>query len=367
MHGIFRTARVTALAALLASAAALAVITPASATPAPAGHVYVQTNDASGNAIVSFARAADGTLTQEQTVGTGGTGIAPTSLGSQGAVALTDDGSHLLAVNAGTDDVSLLDIEADGLHLADVASVGNTPVSVAVSGDVVYVLNQGSDTIQGLRITSSDSLAPIPFSTRPLSGDGVQAAQVAFSHDGRILAVTEKATQTIDTYIVRHGFAIGPKVQASNGATPFGFQFGSDGRLYVSEAPASAASSYTVSSGGVLKTVTASLGDGQGAACWLVVSSDSRFAYVANAATANVSEFRIAAGGELTLVGDGNSGTTAPGPVDLDLTTGDGFLYVNASRSGAVNGFSVNPTDGSLTAIPALTGLAAGAAGLVAV
>lgn len=48
--------------------------------------------------------------------------------------------------------------------------------------------------------------------------------------------MTEKATQTIDTYVVGYGYAIGPKVQASNGATPFGFRFGHDGRLYVSEA-----------------------------------------------------------------------------------------------------------------------------------
>jgi hypothetical protein len=62
-----------------------------------------------------------------------------------------------------------------------------------------------------------------------------------------------EGTQTIDTYVIgQNGRASGPNVQASSGATPFGFQFGPDGRLYVSDAPASAASSYDVAADGTL-------------------------------------------------------------------------------------------------------------------
>jgi hypothetical protein len=55
---------------------------------APAGHVYVQTNAAAGNAVVSFARAADGSLSHEETVSTGGLGTSA-GLGSQASVAIT--------------------------------------------------------------------------------------------------------------------------------------------------------------------------------------------------------------------------------------------------------------------------------------
>jgi 6-phosphogluconolactonase len=365
MERISRIARLGGLAVLFVLTTLVAGIAPASASTTPAGHVYVQTNATAGNEVVSFARDADGSLTLAQTVATGGLGLGA-GLGSQASIAITADGGHLLAVNAGSDDVSLFDVDADGLHLADVERVGDRPVSVAVSGNLVYVLNQGADTIQGLRITAAGALARISFSTRPLSGSGVAAAQVAFGPNGRTLAVTEKATQTIDTYVVRSGHAIGPKVQASNGATPFGFQFGPDGRLYVSEAPASAASSYGVSAGGILKVITPSLSNGQGAACWLVVTSDGRFAYTANATTANVSQYAIGSTGALSLVG-GNAGSTPPGPVDLDLTDGDGFLYALSSGSGAITGFSVNAATGALSTIGGPTGLAAGWAGLVAV
>jgi hypothetical protein len=133
------------------------------------------------------------------------------------------------------------------------------------------------------------SLGAIRY-TRTTSNHEVPHSSPRGCNGRRPPAHVPKATQTIDTYIVRCGYAIGPKVQASNGATPLDFQFGPDGRLHISEAPASAVSSYGVSAGGTLKVITPSLSSGQGAACWLVVTSDGWFAYTANAATANVSQ-----------------------------------------------------------------------------
>ena len=241
--------------------------------------------------------------------------------------------------------------------------VGDRPVSLDVHGALVYVVNQGADTIQGVRITDEGTLTKLPKSVRALSGSGVAAAQVAFSPNGRILAVTEKATQTIDTFVLRpNGRPGAVQAQHSEGATPFGFEFGPDGRLYVSEAPTSSASSYDVAADGVIDPITSVLSNGQGAACWLVVSSDGDSAYTANAATANVSRYAIGSNGSLSLAA-GVAGTTAPGAVDLDLTDGDGFLYVLSSSSGAITGFSVNAGDGSLTGIGGASGFASGYAG----
>jgi 6-phosphogluconolactonase len=333
---------------------------------APAGHVYVQTNSAAGNAVVSFARAANGALTYEETVSTGGLGISA-GLGSQASLAITADGDHLLAVNAGSDNVSIFDITSGGLELADKQRVGDRPVSLDVHGSLVYVVNQGADTILGVRITRGGELQRLRGSRRVLSGSGVEAAQVAFSPSGRILTVTEKATQTIDTFVLRSdGRPRRVNAQHSEGATPFGFEFGPDGRLYVSEAPTSSASSYDVVTNGTIDPITSVLSNGQGAACWLVVSSDGDFAYTANAATANVSQYGIATNGALSLVA-GVAGTTAPGSVDLDFTDGDAFLYVLSSSSGAITGFSVNAASGALTGIGGASGFAAGYAGMIAV
>jgi 6-phosphogluconolactonase (cycloisomerase 2 family) len=368
MTRLTRWARATGLASILL-AVAIAAAEPAAAgrDRETSGHVYVQTNAAAGNAVVAFERHADGRLTQDETVLTGGLGTS-SGLGDQAAIAITTDHRHLLAVNAGSDDVSLFEIDDDGLELADVQPVGDRPVSVAVHENLVYVLNQGADTIEALRITDEDTLVNVPRSSRPLSTTNANAAEVGFSPDGRLLAVTEKDTQTISAYLVRpNGRAVGPNAQPSSGATPFGFQFGPDGRLYVSEAPGSAASSYDVDDAGTLSPISASVPNHQAAACWLVVTSDGRFAYTANADSANVSQYAIDAHGALSLVGDGASGATDPGPVDLDVSDGDGFLYVLNSGSGSISAFSVDPDDGSLTAIGGVSGLATGGVGLIAV
>ena len=64
------------------------------------GAVYAETNAATGNAVQQFDRARDGSLTPAGTFPTSGTGSS-TPGGRQGAVALSEDGDSLYAVNSG--------------------------------------------------------------------------------------------------------------------------------------------------------------------------------------------------------------------------------------------------------------------------
>jgi 6-phosphogluconolactonase (cycloisomerase 2 family) len=86
------------------------------------------------------------------------------------------------------------------------------------------------------------------------------------------------------------------------------------------------------------------------------VTCDGRFAYTGNAGSANVSQYTIASNGPVSLVGTGASGATTAGAVDLDVTDGDGFLYVLGSRAGAISAFSIDPCNGSLTPIAGTIG-----------
>src|SRR5262245_9162606 len=79
--------------------------------------VYTTTDAAAGNDVVIFDRAPNGTLSPAGTVSTGGTGTG-SGLGNQGAVVLA--GHWLLAVNAGSDDISVFRVDHDGLTLTDV-------------------------------------------------------------------------------------------------------------------------------------------------------------------------------------------------------------------------------------------------------
>src|SRR5438552_9717107 len=245
------------------SAASLAarITADAAADGSAPGAVYALTNRISGNAVAVFARAADGTLSAAGSVATGGTGTGA-GLGSQGALALSDDGRWLFAVNAGSNDVSVFRFGRDGLSLLDRTSSGGTrPISLTVHGHVLYVLNAGGDgNISGFALGTTGALTPISGSTRSLSGTNVGPAQVSFSPDGRRLVVTEKTTNLLDVYTVDgNGAASGPASVASAGTTPFGFAFGRHEDVFVSEAVGSASSyelgrtgSLTVVSGAVL-------------------------------------------------------------------------------------------------------------------
>jgi len=79
------------------------------------------------------------------TGGLGGTGNgvgALDPLGSQDSLVLSGDGTRVLAVNAGSNDLSVLGAGENGLKLlSKISSGGEFPNSVAVRGNLVYVLN----------------------------------------------------------------------------------------------------------------------------------------------------------------------------------------------------------------------------------
>ena len=186
--------------------------------------VYVQTNDATGNQVIAFSRAEDGALAPLGRYPTGGRGTGSPHLASAGSVVLSDDGRLLLVVNAGSDELSLFAVEPDGLRLADRAgSGGSKPTSVAVSGSLVYVLNNGTPSISGFHLADG-KLTALPDSTRPLSGADADPAQVSFTPGGGALIVTERGTNTISSYLIdERGYAQGPATIKSSGQTPYGF------------------------------------------------------------------------------------------------------------------------------------------------
>jgi 6-phosphogluconolactonase len=365
-HKVFRT---ITMFALLLSLLFVNVGVSFADTSQP-GAVYVQTNQASGNAIAIFDRSADGTLTFSGTVPTGGMGTG-SGLGSQGSVILSNDGRWLFAVNAGSSEISVFRADVNGLTLTDKASSGGTmPTSLTLHKDLLYVLNAGgSGNITGFTVDQAGQLAPLAGSTRPLSGAATAPAQISFSRDGSMLVVTERATNSIDTYVVgSDGLASGPAVHASSGMTPFGFAFTQQGALIVSEAfggaaLASAVSSYDVSNGG-LSVISASVPTGQTAACWIAVSKNGKFAYSTNAGSGTVSAYRVGTDGSISLI-EGAAGVAGEGPIDASVSNNGQYLYVLNGRTHNISAFAIQ-ADGTLISIGIFEGLPAGSAGIMA-
>ncbi|HUF47306.1 MAG TPA: hypothetical protein VMM93_05775, partial [Vicinamibacterales bacterium] len=89
------------------------------------GAVYTMTNATTGNEILVFNRRADDQLEAGSAVATGGLGTGA-GLGNQGALAMSDQGRWLFAVNAASDSVSMFRIRNNGLELVDVEPSGGT-------------------------------------------------------------------------------------------------------------------------------------------------------------------------------------------------------------------------------------------------
>jgi 6-phosphogluconolactonase len=342
------------------------------------GAVYAMTNQTSGNSIVAFHRASSGALSMVGTFSTGGLGFGSGNdpLGSQGSLILSDDGHFLLAVNAGSNNISVMQAGPPGLKLAGTFSSGGTePVSLALYKDLVYVLNAGgAPNITGFELNPDGTLRMLSGSSRPLAGGTAAGpAQVGFTPDGSFLVVTEKNTNLIDTYrVLESGVTAGPISNPSSGTTPFGFTFGRSGTLVVSEAAGgpggtSASSSYQISTvSGELSVISASVTDTQLAACWAVTTNDGRFVYLSNTGSGTLSSYAVGAGGMLTLV-NAATGVTGSGTVPLDsaITSNSEFLYVLDDGTGQVSGFRVE-SDGSLTALATAGSLPSGSQGITA-
>jgi 6-phosphogluconolactonase len=337
------------------------------------GAVFVMTNDANNNHVIAFRRNVDGSLTDRHTYSTGGRGSGGVGdpLGSQGSLVLTQDHSFLLAVNAGSGDISVFQVSGSNLNLVSVTPCrGSEPVAVAQRGHIVYILNAGAaSNVTAFHITTTGMLKVVPHSTTFLSTANSGAASLAFSPDGQTLLVTEKVTGNIDAFAIHVDGTLGPiVVTPSAGPGLFGVIFAPNGAAITTETGpsggqnASAVSSYAVSSAGTLTAISASVPTLANATCWHVVTPNGKLLYTTNPGSGTLSGFRINSDGTLTPV-DGTVLATLPaGSTDLDLAvSADGkYLYTIDSGTGSVSVLGIN-ADGTLNVLPGVSGLAANA------
>ncbi len=352
------------------SGASLGVTTPTGPIRKDAV-VYSMSNGTSGNAVMMFVSAADGTLQAAGSVETGGRGTGG-GIENQGALSLTEDGKFLLVVNPASDDFSVFRLADSGPRLlSTMPSGGKRPISISARRGLVYVLNSAgsadaADNVTGFRLNTDGTLQPIPESTLPLSATATGPAQLQISPNADLLVVTERRTNLVDVYILDvNGVPTGPIVNLSAGVQPFGFTFGSGNRIFVSEASTSSASSYTVPTDGHLRTISAAVANGQRAACWLALTPDEKFAYTANTGSSTITGYRVDLTGALELLNsDGKTATVTAGPLDLAISHNGQFLYALTGRQN-IEVLQIDPSTGSLAPLQKLSVLPAGSNGLV--
>jgi 6-phosphogluconolactonase (cycloisomerase 2 family) len=326
----------------------------------PPRAVFIQTNDPAANSIVSYQRNADGTLTQSGIFATGGKGgkalpgTESDPLASQNSLVFDPTSRMLIAVNAGSDSISVFRVHDAVLQQTQVLpSGGPFPVSIAMHGKLVYVLDAGlAGFVSGYQFDSG-RLEPIAGSTRTLGLANSNPpfflsspAQLGFTPDGRQLVVTTKTNSLVEIFHVEpDGQLAAQPTRNAEGPVPFAFTFDPADLLTLVNAGNSSLGTFRVNDDGTLTPVGAQVSDGQAAACWIVSVSD--FAYVANTGSGDISQYRVD-GGNVTLsnpiAASGVSGAT-------DMATAEGrYLYVLSGSSGSVDAYRI-AADGSLSLI----------------
>lgn len=370
------------LAVLVAAGIAAAALTtqPSAATAAvpaqhpslddrsSAGAVFVQTDDLRHNAVIAFDRGADGRLSRAGTYSTGGKGGALDGavvdpLASQGSLTLDRGHDLLYAVNGGSDTFTVFAVHGAQLQRHQVLPTrGDVPVSVSVSGDLVYVLNaRGGGSITGYRVLGHH-LVPIAGSTRSLgltpngNPEFLQTpSQVAVTPDGSAVVVATKTHGELLTFPLTNGRPSATPVVTKSGTVPFALSFDRAGRLLVVDATGFA-TSYRVKNDGTLGQVSKVGPTGQQAACWSVVVRGTL--YAANAGSNSITAFGTR-GGTLTIKATVAAGTSG-GPVDLAASRHGRYLYQLNGATGVIDEFRVGQ-DGALTSIGTVaTGLGSG-------
>ncbi|HXI15931.1 MAG TPA: beta-propeller fold lactonase family protein [Chloroflexota bacterium] len=379
-------------AALAASALTLrgasavrAQTAPDSASGSP-GAVYAMTNELTGNRVMVYKRAADGLLTPGGSFPTGGMGSGTFENSANGLILsgqspdnLRGGNRYLFATDAGSNSVAVFAVEpqSDGLVLVDSKPSGGVrPFSVTARRNLLYVLNSGGPSgmgippnITGFRIGANGTLTPIPGSTRSVAGGSTSGvAQIGFNNQGNVLVVTERGNGAIiDTYLVDQGtgLATGPIANSTpNIMGPFGFTFTQRDQLLVCMNRGGfmglgSASSFAVPNDGVLEPISGPVDNGRSDTCWFTLTDNNKYGYVTNFQSGDISSYRVAPDGVLTLLQPIAAvvGPPESGPADEALSQDSKFLYVRVISDGTIRAFKVDQDTGVLTPIQTLAGL----------
>ena len=359
------TARMTTIGAIAAASAAL-LAGPANASPNasahhpskqadhrhashPAGAVFVQSGNLTGNTVVAYDRAAGGTLRQAGTYATGGLGgqLAGSVVdhpASQGSLAYDRPTICCTPSNAGSNTITVFAVRGDRLTRLQIRRLRrhfpgqhHFPRWAALRPQRPRRrLHPGLSAPGGALVKIPSWHRDLGFNPNASPEFTSTPGQIAFTPDGSKLIVTTKGDgQSIDVFPVG---LLGPSRTPVVTPDPAPCR----SRSPSTSGPSGDRRSRTVRAGDLLvnRDATLSLIDraptGQAATCWVTAAGHKL--YASNAGSASVSGYTDRRGA-LTALGNTS---TDPGTVDAAASSDGRYLYVQTGANGIVDEFAIS-------------------------
>lgn len=316
---------------------------PAPAPVIPPGSVYFLSNPDGINSVEAFSRnATTGFITYLGSFASGGNGT--TAIQGSQAHAVVANGSFLYAVNSGSGSFSTFRLATDGRPslLATTSSGGTRPVSIAVHGNLLFVLNQGIPTgdggplaaglagfvidADGVPVAIDDPKATYNFSPDDMPSD------VFFTGNGQRLAVLRSGANAVSSFdVAADGFLTNPQwidvgSQPVGGASAAALPWTGFAAVVKDPGAASVVSFLTQTALSIVSQVPA---DVDRDPCWAATSADGRRLWTSNFLPKSLTLYSI--GSDSTLAREGlyepATGDTGPGSLDVEGSADGRFLY----------------------------------------
>lgn len=331
---------------------------------------YIETNDynTNQNAILAYRLNDNGNL--EQITGspfrTGGTGVGnPMQLlgpnDSDTEIKLSADGNFLLAVNSGSNTITVFRIEGNG-RLTQVpgspfASGGETPVSIDVKGQYVYVVNKSHNPVTGttsapnytvFTMNNNGSLTMVPSSTVNTT-PGSSPAQALVSKNGKFVFGADflgfmVGAGTLRSFTVGEDGKLTPvpgtpySIPGAGGALGL-WQHPNADVLYVGFPLQAKLGIYDINNSTGALTFSSAVDAGP-AVCWVRTTKNGNYTYVLNSAENTISMYNSSSPKSLGSLGKftlKNSGPiymamglsfTTSEPFSFDFSTDQSYMLV---------------------------------------
>lgn len=301
--------------------------------------VFVQRNSANRNAVAAFAQdATTGALSLVGVYRTGGKG-EPSLDGNQ-SHALAARGPLLFVTNAGDNTISSFRIQRDGglVLVSRRNSRGVRPVSLAVKGDVLLVVNQGikagkhgaiGGNVRAFRIGIDGRLSVLGGAVYRFSQRDIPNEVLSNSANG-LFTVGRSGSNSASTFSLQDDGRITLVETVRHIPDPLGGAIKSGAEstviLTLPDADTAGVTSLQMDSSGHTVARRTYPRPEQKDPCWAAIHPDGTRVWTSAFATRLLSLYQLAADGTLSAVSN-YSYSRGPGSVDITIDDTGSFLF----------------------------------------